>query len=101
MKACNHRNGALGAFATPPWNALFITVRQLSPFSCMAHEPPAAIFLRGRPKICRKILTFGLTTCIGCTYKVFKAIEKNDGAAYFREGTEVSLSLNPAAIMSY
>ena len=39
-------------------------------------------------------------TLESCGQKL-KAIEKNDGAAYFREGTEVSLSLNPAAIMSY
>ena len=33
--------------------------------------------------------------------QTLKAIEKNDGAAYFREGTEVNLSLNPATVMSY
>ena len=33
--------------------------------------------------------------------QTLKAIEKNDGAAYFPEGTDVNLSFNPAAVMSY
>ena len=33
--------------------------------------------------------------------QTLKAIEKNDGAAYLPQGTEVSISLNPAAVMAY
>lgn len=33
--------------------------------------------------------------------QTLKAIEKNDGAAYFTEGTPVTLSFNPDAVMSY